>query len=159
LHIVARQIIHKRSRKTPPAPGQPQPTPYIKAANRRFTPPLAPRAKMAHKQAFPATYREFFMAVANALIASLLEVTHALLGLYVWVLIIGAVLSWLLAFGVINPYNRAVNTVNDVITRITEPVLVHFRRVIPPIGGIDLSPVALIFVIYFLQSFIRRLMF
>lgn len=99
------------------------------------------------------------MAVANALIASLLEVTHALLGLYVWVLIIGAVLSWLLAFGVINPYNRAVNTVNDVITRITEPVLVHFRRVIPPIGGIDLSPVALIFVIYFLQSFIRRLMF
>jgi YggT family protein len=99
------------------------------------------------------------MPVAHALIAAFLEVIYSILSIYIWCLIVGAVLSWLVAFNVVNPYNRAVRVVGDFITRITEPVLQHVRRVIPVMGGLDLSPMALIFIIYFIQSFIRHLTF
>ena len=99
------------------------------------------------------------MPVGNALIAAFLEVTYMVLDFFVWVLIIGAVLSWLIAFGIVDPYNRLVRTVADFMTRITEPLLAPIRRVIPPMGGLDLAPLALIFIIYFLQSFIRHLVF
>jgi YggT family protein len=97
------------------------------------------------------------MPVGNALIAALLEVIYAVLDFYVWVLIVGAVLSWLVAFGIINSYNRVVHVVGDLLNRITEPLLRPIRSILPPMGGIDLSPLVLIFIIYFLQSFIRHL--
>jgi YggT family protein len=99
------------------------------------------------------------MPVGNALVAALLEVLYMVLSLYVWVLIIGAVLSWLIAFGIVDPYNKVVRTVNDIVMRITEPALRRLRRVIPPVSGLDLAPLALIILIYFIQSFIRHLMF
>jgi len=97
------------------------------------------------------------MPVGNALLAAFLEVVYAILQFLVWSLIVGAVLSWLVAFGVVNPYNRFVNVISDMIGRITEPLLAPIRRVLPPFGNLDLSPLVLIFIIYFIQSFIRHL--
>ena len=97
------------------------------------------------------------MPVGNALIAAILEVVYAVLDFYVWCLIVGAILSWLVAFGIVNPYNRFVHVVGDFLERITEPALAPIRRILPAMGGLDLSPLVLIFAIYFIQSFIRHL--
>jgi YggT family protein len=66
-----------------------------------------------------------------------------LLDLFLWVIIINAVLSWLIAFNVVNTSNRIVYSVIDLSYRLTEPVLRPLRRVIPPMGGLDLSPLIL----------------
>ncbi|MGB9151618.1 MAG: YggT family protein [Alphaproteobacteria bacterium] len=97
------------------------------------------------------------MPVGTALVAAFLEVIYTVLNFYIWVIIIGAALSWLVAFGIVNSYNRVVHVVGDLTTRITEPLLAPIRRVIPAVGGLDLSPLVLIFIIYFIQSFIRHL--
>lgn len=78
---------------------------------------------------------------------------NTVLGLYLWVVIAGAVLSWLVAFDVINLRNRFVATIYDTCERLTTPVLKPIRKVIPTLGGVDLSPVALIIGIQFLQNF------
>jgi YggT family protein len=98
------------------------------------------------------------MNVIYSLFAAALDLLGVLLSLYIWVLIIGAVLSWLVAFDVINTRNRFVQVVGDIVYRLTEPLLRPIRRFLPPIGGLDLSPLILIFAIMFLQSFIRHLM-
>ena len=97
------------------------------------------------------------MSVGNAFFAAVLEITYTLLELYVWALIVGALLSWLVAFGIINPYNRFVHIMGDMLARITEPLLAPIRRMLPSMGAIDLSPLVLILIIFFLQSFIRHL--
>lgn len=97
------------------------------------------------------------MNAGNAIFAALLEVTYAILDFYIWVLITGAILSWLVAFNILNTHNRLVQVVGDFIFRITEPLLRPIRRVVPMMGGLDLSPLILIFIIIFLQSFIRHL--
>ncbi|MGE3622354.1 MAG: YggT family protein [Bdellovibrionales bacterium] len=99
------------------------------------------------------------MNAPSAFLLAAIEVVGFILNLYVWLLIVGAVLSWLVAFGVINSYNRGVQTVIDVINRITEPALRPIRRIIPPIGGLDLSPLVLIFIIMFIQRFLSHLVF
>lgn len=95
----------------------------------------------------------------NAFLAAGLEVTNVILGLYIWVLIIGAVMSWLVGFGVINTHNRFVQMISDFIYRITEPLLRPIRRILPAFGGLDLSPLVLILLIMFLQRFIQHLAF
>lgn len=97
------------------------------------------------------------MSVFLALFAALRDVLVLALDLYIWVLIVGAVLSWLVAFDVVNVRNRFVGMVGEVCFRLTEPVLRPIRRFVPLIGGIDLSPIVLIFAIMFLQSFLMRL--
>jgi len=82
---------------------------------------------------------------------ALLNLISTLITIYIWLLIAQAVLSWLLAFGVVNRYNRVVASVNDFLWRITEPVLRPIRSVLPDLGGIDISPVILILVLYFLR--------
>lgn len=83
---------------------------------------------------------------------SILILITQVIQLYVWVIIIQAVLSWLVAFGVVNTQNRFVYTVGDVLNRLTEPALRPIRRVLPDLGGIDVSPVVLILGLYFLQN-------
>lgn len=85
---------------------------------------------------------------------ALLDVILVVLNLYVWLLIAAAVLSWLIAFNVVNPYNKFVRGVGDFLYRITEPLLAPIRRVIPSLGGIDLSPMLLILLIFFIQRVI-----
>ena len=87
---------------------------------------------------------------------ALLDVILIVLQLYVWLLIASAVLSWLIAFNVVNTRNQVVATVGEFLWRITEPVLRPIRNIMPNLGGIDISPVIVILVIFFLQSVITR---
>jgi len=97
------------------------------------------------------------MLVMNAFVLAVLSVVDIALELYVWVLIIGALLSWLTAFGVINSYNGAVRAVMDFSERITAPLLRPIRKRLPPMGAVDWSPIVLLLAIYFLRSFIHNL--
>jgi YggT family protein len=74
-----------------------------------------------------------------------------ILDFYVWILIASAILSWLLAFDVINIRNRLVRAIWDALLALTEPVLMPIRRRLPFMGGMDLSPIVVIFAIYFIQ--------
>lgn len=88
---------------------------------------------------------------------SILILIVTILQLYMWVIIISAVMSWLVAFNVINTHNRFVATVMELTYRLTEPVLAPIRRVLPSLGGIDISPVILILGIIFLQNLLYEL--
>lgn len=90
------------------------------------------------------------------LLTTLFQVLDAVLALYVWVLIISAVLSWLIAFNVINTHNRFVYTLSDILYRLTEPVLRPIRNIMPNLGGIDLSPIIVILIIMFLRTLMRN---
>lgn len=81
-----------------------------------------------------------------------LHLVNTVITIYIWLLIAQAVLSWLLAFGIVNRYNRVVATIGDFLWRITEPLLRPIRRVIPDLGGIDISPVILILLLWFLRD-------
>ena len=83
---------------------------------------------------------------------ALLNLISTVITIYIWLLIAQAVLSWLLAFGVVNRYNRAVTSIGDFLWRITDPVLRPIRSVLPDLGGIDISPVILILLLYFLRD-------
>lgn len=75
-----------------------------------------------------------------------------LIGLYIWVIIISAVLSWLIAFNVVNMHNRFVHMVADFLYRVTEPALAPIRQFIPNLGGIDISPIVLILLLIFIRD-------
>jgi YggT family protein len=77
-----------------------------------------------------------------------------LLRLYVYVLIAAAVLSWLIAFNVVNVRSPVVAALANLLYQVTEPVLRPIRNILPNMGAIDLSPVVLILVILFIQSVI-----
>ncbi|HEY8875057.1 MAG TPA: YggT family protein [Stellaceae bacterium] len=77
-----------------------------------------------------------------------------LIDIYIWLLIAQAVLSWLLAFGVVNRYNRGVAVIGDFLYRVTEPVLRPIRAFLPNFGGIDISPIILILILMFLRRLI-----
>ena len=77
------------------------------------------------------------------------------LEIYIWLLIPAAVLSWLIAFGVVNTRNAAVAMIGDFLYRITEPALRPIRNVLPNLGGIDISPVVLILIIIFFRYVIH----
>jgi YggT family protein len=87
---------------------------------------------------------------------ALLDVIMYILEFYVYVLIGSAVLSWLIAFNVVNTRNQFVSTISDILYRLTEPVLAPIRRFIPPFGGLDLSFLVLWFAIIFIQRVIIR---
>jgi YggT family protein len=83
----------------------------------------------------------------NPIAALLIEV----LEIYKWIVIAAVIVSWLTAFNVINQYNNFVRTVLRILIALTDPVFRQIRRVIPPIGGLDLSPIVVFVVIWFLQ--------
>ena len=85
---------------------------------------------------------------------ALAELIHAVFSIYIYVLIASALFSWLVAFKVVNTNNRFVFTVLNVLHRLTEPALRPIRRIIPNLGGIDISPVILILILYFVRNLI-----
>ncbi len=87
---------------------------------------------------------------------SLYSLVQTVLQLYMWVLIIHVVLSWLIAFNVINTYNRFVNMVAGITHQLTEPALKRIRRFVPTVGNIDLSVLVLILLIWFVQSLLSE---
>src|SRR3990172_8215357 len=72
--------------------------------------------------------------------------------LFIWVVIAGAILSWLIAFNVVNTQNRFVYQIADMLYRVTDPALRPIRSVIPNLGGIDISPVILILFLIFIRD-------
>ena len=74
--------------------------------------------------------------------------------LYVWVLIINAVLSWLVAFNVLNTQNRFVFSVLEITYKLTDPPLNYIRRFLPNLGSVDISPIVLILLIFFVRDLI-----
>ena len=82
----------------------------------------------------------------------LLSFINYLIQLYVYVVLASVILSWLMAFNVINPYNPFVRSLYQAVNAVTEPLLRPIRRILPDLGGIDLSPVVLILLLYFLRN-------
>jgi YggT family protein len=82
----------------------------------------------------------------------LLSFISYLLTLYVYILVAAAILSWLIAFNVVNTHSQVVSTIADFLWRITEPVLRPIRNILPNLGGIDISPVIVILIIIFIQN-------
>lgn len=73
------------------------------------------------------------------------------LELYIWVVIAMAIFSWLVAFNVVNTRNHGVAMIGDFLYRLTEPALRPIRKILPNLGGIDISPVILILIIIFIR--------
>lgn len=83
--------------------------------------------------------------------APIFELIAAILGIYQLVVIVMIVLSWLIGFNVINRHNQVVDMIWRTVIALTEPVLGPIRRALPPMGGLDLSPLVLLLGIFFLQ--------
>ena len=79
---------------------------------------------------------------------------NTILSILTWSIILSAIISWLFAFDVINRRNRFVNQVADFLDRITAPLLEPFRRIIPSLGGIDISPIVVLLIIFFIRQFL-----
>jgi YggT family protein len=80
----------------------------------------------------------------------------SVISLFIWVVIIEAVLSWLVAFDVVNTRNKFVGTIGDICHRISTPVLAPIRKFVPPLGGVDLSPIVLIIGLNFISNLIVK---
>lgn len=93
----------------------------------------------------------------SALMGSLLDVVLLVLKLYSFVIIASAIFSWLYAFNIVNSSNQIINTIGRVLYNLTEPALRPIRRIMPDLGGVDISPVILLLIIWFLQNFLVRL--
>lgn len=87
---------------------------------------------------------------------ALLQTLSMILNLVWWVFLIMIIMSWLISFNVINTRNQFVAGLWQVVNAITDPILRPIRRIIPPMGGLDLSPLIVFVVIFFLQSFISN---
>lgn len=87
---------------------------------------------------------------------ALLDVVLLALNLYVYVIIFAAVLSWLIAFNVVNMYSDVVRSLWNMLTALTEPVLRPIREIIPSFGGLDISPVVLLLLIFLVENIIQR---
>ncbi len=79
-----------------------------------------------------------------------------IIDIYFWIVIITAVLSWLIAFNVVNPRSPVVGRIWDMLVRLTEPALAPIRRILPNLGGIDISPVILLLLLGFLRRLIME---
>jgi YggT family protein len=92
--------------------------------------------------------------VTNQLMRALLDVILIVLDLYIYIVIASAVLSWLVAFNVVNPRNQFVAMVGEFLYRITDPVLRPIRNMLPAMGGIDISPIILFLIIILIERVI-----
>ena len=90
---------------------------------------------------------------------SILILFNQVVELYIWVLIISAVASWLVAFNVINISNRFVYSILEVAYKLTNPPLSFIRRYVPSLGSVDISPIILILGLVFLRNFINEMFY
>ena len=85
---------------------------------------------------------------------ALLDVILLALNLYTWLIIAAAILSWLVAFNVVNTRNDVVRSIGSFLEAVTEPALRPIRRLLPNLGGIDVSPIILLLIIFFIERLI-----
>jgi YggT family protein len=90
---------------------------------------------------------------------SLFILIDSVINIYIWVIIINAILSWLIAFNVLNTQNRFVFLLLDTSYKLTQPALNQIRRIIPNFGSIDISPVILILILIFLRNLLFEFFF
>ena len=83
---------------------------------------------------------------------ALIQTLVLALDIYWWLIIASAIFSWLYAFNVVNPRNQFVGTIGNMLFRLTEPALRPIRRFMPDLGGIDISPIILLLIIYFIRE-------
>jgi YggT family protein len=88
---------------------------------------------------------------------SILWLIDTVITLYIYILIASAILSWLIAFNVVNMRNPIVSQISEFLYRITEPALRPIRNILPNLGGIDISPVILILGLFFIRNLIFEL--
>ena len=81
----------------------------------------------------------------------LFALIDTLLEIYKWIVLAAVIVSWLAAFNVINEHNNFVRTALRILYTLTEPVFRPVRRILPPMGGLDLSPIVVLVAIWFLQ--------
>jgi YggT family protein len=84
----------------------------------------------------------------------LLRIAMIAIQLYIYAVIISAILSWLVHFGVVNTRNQLVSMIGEFLWRLTEPALRPIRRFVPSFGGVDISPIVLILALLFFQMVI-----
>ncbi len=87
---------------------------------------------------------------------SLYLIIDQILGLYMMAVVISVVLSWLYQFKILNTSSQFVNMISGFFYRVTEPALARIRRFVPNLGGIDISPIVLLFGIYFTRSLLAE---
>ena len=87
---------------------------------------------------------------------AILDVLLVVLQLYTYVIIAAVILSWLVAFNVVNRYNDVVRSIWNFVTALTEPLLRPIRRTVPNLGGIDISPLILLLLIFLLERIIEE---
>lgn len=85
---------------------------------------------------------------------ALIQTIVMALDLYWWIIIASAIFSWLYAFNVVNSRNQFVGTVGNMLFRLTDPALRPIRRIMPDLGGIDISPIILLLIIFFIRQFL-----
>ncbi len=85
---------------------------------------------------------------------ALVQTVVLAIDIYWWLIIASAIFSWLYAFNVVNPRNQFVGSIGNALYRITEPALRPIRRVLPDLGGIDISPIILLLILFFVRQFI-----
>ena len=90
------------------------------------------------------------------MLGALRDLILVVLNLYTYIIIAAVIVSWLVGFGVINTYNQFARIVVRTLYALTEPVFGPIRRIIPPFGGLDLSPLIALLLIFFLQRWIIR---
>jgi YggT family protein len=77
-----------------------------------------------------------------------------IISVYTWIVIAAAIFSWLYAFNVVNPRNQVVGVIGNALYQLTEPVLRPIRSILPDLGGIDISPIVLLLLLFFLERLI-----
>jgi len=85
---------------------------------------------------------------------SILILLDSVVSIYIWILIINAILSWLIAFSVLNTSNRLVYSLLDISYKLTDPLLRPIRSFLPNLGSVDISPVVLILLLMFGRNLI-----
>ena len=85
---------------------------------------------------------------------AVLVTLYQIVGFYQWIVIAAVIVSWLINFQIINTQNRIVSSILEVLYKMTEPVFGFVRRFLPNMGGLDLSPIIVLFGLFFLQTFI-----
>ena len=85
-----------------------------------------------------------------------LNLFNTIVDFFIWTIILSAVLSWLIGFNIVNINNKLIYIIADFLNRLTEPLLRPIRRILPYLGGIDLSPVILILLLIFLKDLVNN---
>ena len=98
--------------------------------------------------------REALDPMLSPIVVTLLWIFDTLIGLYIFVVFLAVIASWLVAFGVLNMRNDLARSLINILDALTEPVFRRVRRIVPPIRGLDLSPLIVFILLYALRMFV-----